>query len=158
MFEGCKVYGPYTAKDGRQRVFLVYPNGRKRTVSYPKYLMEIKLGRELDPKKETIDHIDGNFLNNDFKNLRILPIEQHVSEDTVQYKSLKCICLWCKNTFTRIGKQVSTDARNRRRNIVGPFCSRRCSGKYGVAVQKQIIKPFNVVLVSVKPEKPIKSI
>jgi len=42
-----KVYGPYTRKDGRQHVIL-YENGTRKTVSYPKYLLETKLGRPLD--------------------------------------------------------------------------------------------------------------
>jgi hypothetical protein len=36
-----KIYGPYTGKDGRQRIVL-YENGKRTTVSYPKYLLEQK--------------------------------------------------------------------------------------------------------------------
>jgi hypothetical protein len=54
-----KVHGPYTRQqDGRQHVVVVFVDLSKKTISYPKYLMEQKLGRELDPDLETIDHID----------------------------------------------------------------------------------------------------
>jgi hypothetical protein len=43
-----KIYGPYTRKDGRKHVIVHYDGGRIRTVSYPKWLMEQHLGRELE--------------------------------------------------------------------------------------------------------------
>ena len=55
-----KVYGPYRKSDGRQIVIIKDINGT-RTVSFPKYIMEEHLGRELHPDKETVDHIDFNF-------------------------------------------------------------------------------------------------
>ena len=52
-----KVYGPYEMKSGRLYVTIRYDDGRQRTVSYPKFLVEQELGRELGPD-ETVDHID----------------------------------------------------------------------------------------------------
>ena len=40
-----KVYGPYIRRDGRQHVILRFEGGSGKTVSYPKFLMECKLGR-----------------------------------------------------------------------------------------------------------------
>ena len=68
-------------------------------MSYPKYLMEIYLERYLEENK-TIDHIDGNPLNNELSNLRVLNRQEHCSNDC---------------------------ARNRRdRHQSGYFCSRKC--------------------------------
>ena len=65
-----KVYGPYTRKDGRQHVVL-YESGVPKTVSYPKFLLEQKLGRSLNAD-ETCDHIDNDYTNNDVSNLQVL--------------------------------------------------------------------------------------
>lgn len=84
-----RVHGPYKRKDGRQIVIVVENKGLRRTVSYPKWLMEVQLGRKLDPNLETVDHIDSNFDNNDLSNLRIVPRPEHSADDTRRAKSLK---------------------------------------------------------------------
>ena len=72
-----KMYGPYTRKDGRQHIVLYdFEKNIRKTVSYPKYLLEQKLGRELLPN-ETCDHIDGDHTNNDLDNLQILTREEN---------------------------------------------------------------------------------
>ncbi len=66
-----KTYGPYVREDGRQ---IIIVNGK--TMSYPKYLLEQKIGRPLTIH-ETCDHIDGDISNNDPSNLRVLSREQN---------------------------------------------------------------------------------
>ena len=67
-----KIYGPYANKAGRLFVILrSTPTGVKRTISYPKLLLEIHINRLLI-NDETTDHMDGNFRNNSIDNLRIL--------------------------------------------------------------------------------------
>ena len=69
-----KVHGPYSRPDGRKHVILNNTNipkgtqGKLKTVSYPKALKEIELGRVLD-LDETIDHNDRNRSNDDTNNL-----------------------------------------------------------------------------------------
>lgn len=45
VYEGYKVFGPYTRKDGRQHVVLTHKNNKgliddRKTVSYPKYFLD----------------------------------------------------------------------------------------------------------------------
>lgn len=127
-----RVYGPYTRKDGRQHVICIYPDGRRRTVSYPKWLMEKHLGRELNPDTETIDHIDGDFTNNDINNLRIIDRSSHVLDDVVRITDLELTCIWYGKETTQ---RASKYDHNRRANKAGPFCSRVCIGQYGRSIQ-----------------------
>lgn len=100
MYENKKVYGPYTRKDGRQIVILKTPGKYDhKTVSYPKYLVECALNRYLS-EDETIDHIDGNFLNNDLKNLRVVNKSEHCrSHVLVRMKDIH-ICPVCGSEYT----------------------------------------------------------
>jgi hypothetical protein len=111
---------------------IYFEDGTKSTKSYPKWLMEQKLGRELHPTKETIDHIDGDFTNNDFSNLRIVPMGKHAKEDSVYVKDVKVICLQCGDEFYRRARDLD---RNARLGKAGPFCSKQCAGKYGASIQ-----------------------
>lgn len=65
-----KIYGPYTRKDGRKHVIL-RKDGKLQTISYPRFLLEEKLGRKLLPE-ETVDHIDEDLSNDDLSNLQVL--------------------------------------------------------------------------------------
>lgn len=128
-----KVFGPYTREDGRQHVVLQdSPGGKLKTVSYPKYLMEQQLGRELDPDKETIDHIDDDFTNNDPKNLRIVTRVQNASEGVLRTKLVDIPCVRCG---TMLQRRPAVLRERHSKGIAGPFCSRVCSGKYGTDVQ-----------------------
>lgn len=137
-----KVHGPYKRKsDGRQIVIIVELNGQRRTVSYPKWLMECQLGRRLDPNLETVDHIDSNIDNNDLSNLRVVPRDQHSADDTRRVKPHKFTCAWCNKEFERSPRLVRDKAR---KNKAGPFCSRRCAGQYSRKLQMKLIEKLNV--------------
>jgi len=137
-----KVHGPYKRKiDGRQIVIVVEDNGEARTVSYPKWLLEMQLGRRLDPDMETVDHWDSNIENNELENLRIVPREEHSREDTRRVKPVKFKCAWCQKEFERSPRLVRDKAR---KNKAGPFCSRQCAGKYSRKLQLKLIDKFDV--------------
>lgn len=138
--ENFKVHGPYKRQDGRQIVIVVENNGTHRTVSYPKWIMELQLGRKLDPNLETIDHIDSNFDNNDLSNLRIMPRDQHSTEDTRRVKLVKFTCAWCNKEFERSPRLIRDKAK---KNKAGPFCSRACAGKYSRMLQLKLIDKFD---------------
>lgn len=127
-----KVHGPYTRKDRRKHVVIVFEDNSKRTVSYPKFLMEQHIGRELDPVKETIDHIDGDFTNDDLDNLRIIDRSTHAKEDAKYAKLITITCVWCGKKAKKKGNKLR---HNSKQGKAGPFCGKSCAGKYGKAVQ-----------------------
>ena len=128
-----KIYGPYLGKDGRYRIVLKKNNGTKQTISYPKYLMEVFLGRYLEAN-ETVDHIDGNPLNNKLSNLRVLDRKEHCTNDCIRNNNIIVTCTYCGKTFEIKGSKLHN--RNRLdRHQSGYFCSRSCSGKYGRKIQ-----------------------
>lgn len=126
-----KVYGPYLRKDGRQHVIVVTGKGR-RTVSYPKWIMEQHLGRRLDPNRETVDHIDRDFTNNSIENLQILPRSKHAEIDAVRVQDVDLTCALCGCTFSRSARAINHGAREGK---AGPFCTKSCAGRYGAMVQ-----------------------
>ncbi len=151
IYENIKrIYGPYKSKrDGRERIILYFFDKPARIISYPKYLMELHLNRYLE-ENETVDHIDGNFLNNDISNLQILDRQKHATLDVYRNKDLEVNCTYCNQLFTIKGS--TAHLRNRKdRSQSGYFCSRSCSGKYGAEIQnnKRILVTVNKII----PEK-----
>lgn len=134
VYENGKIYGPYTRKDGRQHIVIVYPDGIKKTVSYPKYLVELDLGRYLE-KDEMIDHINGDVLDNNKENLRIIKRSDHISLDVKRYKEKSFTCPLCKGKFKLSGRVLYGAMINRERGKAGPFCSKSCAGRYSQGVQ-----------------------
>lgn len=121
-----KVYGPYFRKDGRQHIVIVHDDGRKQTKSYPKYLLEQKLGREL-VDDETCDHIDGDFQNNALDNLQVLSLVDNVKKSVVRAEMVELSCKVCGTIFTRRAALEKYDRDVRKKD--GPFCSKQCVGK-----------------------------
>lgn len=124
-----KIYGPYLRKDNRMHVIFVYKNGRKKTQSYPRFLMENHLGRKLK-KHETIDHINNNFQDNRIENLQILSLSENVKKEMSRVnrkrKLFEGICPVCNVKFTRFLNWVLGNLKKRKS---GPYCSRKCAGK-----------------------------
>lgn len=118
-----KVYGPYLAKDGRYRV-LIYDGRHQLTRQYAKLKMEVKLERRIF-EPETVDHDDQNTRNDKYSNLVLRNRRDHCRLDVIRAKRFIYRCVWCKEKFK---------AKPRKRGAAGPFCSRRCSGKYGAHV------------------------
>ena len=123
-----KVQGPYTRKDGRQHVVL-YKDGVRKTVSYPKYLLEQKLGRSLLPN-ETCDHIDNDHTNNSLDNLQVLTRSDNARKGIALRPAEvgTFTCPVCNTSFTR---RMSDVRGNLKKNKSGPYCSRSCAGKGG---------------------------
>jgi len=128
IYPGCKIYGPYTRKDGRKHIIAIFPNGKRKTVSYPKYLMEQHLGRYL-AEDETVDHIDRDFTNDSIENFRILTRSEHSSADTVRVKEQAFECGICGTEFILFGRKLHDAFHNRKKGSSGPYCGRSCAGK-----------------------------
>ncbi len=141
-----RVLGPYTKENGRQ-IVVVKDNGRWKTISYPKYLMHEELGRELDPETETLDHIDGDFNNNDVSNFRLVDRRSHSSADTRRVKLITLICDGCGKQFERSPRQIRISASLRHRGV---FCGKSCAGRYGRLLHLGLVKKKKRV-------KPVKS-
>lgn len=132
IYEDYIIKGPYKRPDGRMYIQVISP--KKTTISYPKYLMEMKLGRYLE-KDETVHHKDEDFTNNDYSNLEILRRDKHASIHK-KYISESFICPTCGNIFILEGIKLRKFYNNKRnKNINGPFCNRICAGKYGKKIQ-----------------------
>ncbi len=121
-----KIYGPYTRKDGRKQVVILREDGTKTTKSYPRILMEKYLGRELLPE-ETVDHIDGDFTNDNLSNLQILSLADNARKAVVPAEYLTLVCKHCGKQFQKRKAMELYDRNIRKRD--GPFCSHSCAGK-----------------------------
>lgn len=129
IYNNCKIYGPYKRPDNREHVVVVFPDKHKKTISYPKYLMEKHLNRLLDPNLETIDHIDGDTSNNNLLNLQIIPRKSHAALDTQRVKSQTFTCSICNTDFILSDKKLNDAIQNRLKGKSGPYCSKSCAGK-----------------------------
>lgn len=153
VYLNCKVYGPYIRKnDGRQHVVIIWPDKKRQTVSYPKYLTEIRLNRYLN-FNETVDHIDGNFNNNYPNNIQILNRKIHSKQDARKLQKQEFICPRCGIKFELESSKLSHAIQNRKKGRTGPFCSRRCAGIYGKAIQEGYKK---LLIKNIKPKYTIK--
>ena len=126
----ASVLGPYMRKDGRKHLVLNNNNlpskdkNKRKTLSYPKALMEIHSGRRL-AGEETVDHIDGNFTNDNINNLQILSRKENALKSSPKL-IIEGICIYCGKIFV-----LSKEQRNSRsKKSIGPFCTKSCSGKY----------------------------
>lgn len=124
----------YQNKDGRMRVYI---KSIKKVMSYPKYLMEQKLGRKL-LDNEQVHHKDENPLNNDLDNLEIQLLGKHQKnhqKEKRKYYDTIVQCEYCGKKFMKTVKQMKNHNQecNRKKNPKPDiyFCSKSCSGKYG---------------------------
>lgn len=120
-------------KDGRIRQVIVDDNGKHTSKSYPRILMEKKLGRPLEPY-EDVHHKDENPSNNDLSNLEIRLHGEHQREHSQKYLNTTEICQVCgikfvmkKEKWQRLFSDLSR-LKTKPRYIT---CSRSCASKAG---------------------------
>ena len=119
------IYGPYTRPDSRKHI-VHYENGTRRTQSYPRYLMEQHLGRELRPE-EHVDHINNDKTDNRIENLQLLTLAANNRKSAIPARTYIFLCPVC-------GKEAEIPYRRYKANQIiqdkaGPYCSRSCAGK-----------------------------
>lgn len=115
-------------KDGRSRIVIVDDSGNHTSKSYPRFLIEKELGRELLPN-EDVHHKDGDVTNNDIDNLEVILHGEHQKIHSTKYYDTEETCCICGKKFIFTGIQwrgyYSDLKRGKYRNIT---CSRHCSG------------------------------
>jgi len=140
IYKNCKIYGPYQSKkDKRFRIIIRFPNKKLKTISYPKYLMEKKLGRYLT-ENETVDHIDRDFENNKINNFQILNRIEHSLLDATRRKPINLICQVCGNSFLLRRDQIIQYKKIK----TGPFCGKKCAGYASHFPEKYIKLPIKI--------------
>lgn len=95
----------------------------RTTISYARYLMSVHLGRKLK-KIETVDHINGDKLNDSLENLQILSNEDNIKKSARGKTMATLKCPVCLNLFTKEKRQTHL--------VKGgnpTCCSRNCSYK-----------------------------
>jgi hypothetical protein len=90
------------------------------------------LGRDILPE-ETVDHIDGDFTNDDIDNLQLLSREENASKEG---EIIAFVCPQCTTRFELRRNKLRNARINGRRGSVGPFCNRQCAGKYNAGLRK----------------------
>lgn len=121
----------YKCKDGRWRAYCVDEKGKPHIVSYPRILVEKKLGRPLKPN-EDVHHIDKNIDNNDLSNLEVVLHGEHQKRHSTKYIDTTEVCMICGNKFIKTGKSWSRFYRDLHRKSNPTrliLCSKSCSGK-----------------------------
>jgi hypothetical protein len=130
-----KIYGPYLRKDGRKHLIIICDDGKRKTISYPKYLLEQKLGRKL-LSHETCDHIDGDYTNDSLDNLQVLSRSDN-SAKAMAVRPAEVgyfVCPECCASFYKSMSEVRGNQSTQRK--AGPFCSKACAGRYGQRLNK----------------------
>ncbi len=124
-----KVLGPYfNGNQNRQIVILINSEGKRKTLSYPKYIWMKEHNLDFfEPFDLTIDHKNFNHSDNRIENLRAIPRDEHSADDTKRVKLVKLKCSNCEKKFERSPRLLRDNAKKGRR---GTFCSKSCSAKF----------------------------
>lgn len=120
-------------KDGRVRQVIVDDNGRHTSKSYPRILMEEKLGIPLEPY-EDVHHKDENPSNNSLDNLEIRIHGEHQRAHSQKYKDTEEICQVCGTRFIMSKERwrnFFSDLSRKSNKLRYLTCSKSCAGKAG---------------------------
>lgn len=128
------VNGPYKFNYDSRRQFVVitYTDGSKRSISYPRYVMEQYLGYPL-PANKDIHHKDGNPENNNIDNLEIVDRIEHRVRHSTKYNFVDTIenCVVCGKEFLYSAKCKSNYKHNTGKTFnENPTCSKVCQCKF----------------------------
>lgn len=117
--------------EGRRYANLVsiqYGKSVRKTISYARYLMSVKLGRFLTDD-EHVDHIDNNKLNDDINNLQILSLADNNRKEASRHgvSMVRLKCPNCNKIFVKQKRQTHLKKPNA---MNCTCCNRSCSAKF----------------------------
>lgn len=122
-----RVFGPYMDSTGRRRIVLLhFKDGTRKTTAHARWLMECHLGRELDRWDETVDHIDGDPLNDSLDNLQLLTLADNIRKSAPDAEMFRFVCPECGEEAVKPARNVRG---NKKKCRTGPYCGRRCAGR-----------------------------
>ena len=129
IYDDCQIINIYRTKSGsakgRERIYLLMPDGTRKMMNYSRYLMERELNQQL-PRTTFCRYKDGNISNNKISNL-------HLEENP----RIEFICPICKKKFLKKAKKLKTNYDKSIGRFKGPFCSIECKRK---ARELEIVK------------------
>lgn len=134
IFEDDKIT-VYQCSDNRCRAYI---KETKKVVSYPRLVMEEKLGRPL-LENEQAHHKNENPLDNDPNNLTVELLGDHQRFHSKnhferKYYDEEAICVNCKKIFIWTA-EAQRNFYGHFGNLCfkhGPFCCRSCSGSFSI--------------------------
>lgn len=107
------IYGPYTRNQDLRSHVILYNGKSRTTISYPKFLLEVKLERKL-VDNEQADHIDGEPWRDRLDNLQVLSQQENTRKSLEKVKIINCRC----------GKEFKQKFKSQK------YCSRSCGQTY----------------------------
>lgn len=135
---GGTKYHIYQNKDKRSRAYYRDKSGRYIVRSFPRILMEVKLGHPLKPD-EDVHHIDGDVTNNDLTNLEVIDHREHERRHFKKYFDKVITCEVCGKEFLWTGKQESNYQNDLKRNVRrARCCSKHCSYLFSKGYHRQV--------------------
>ena len=134
------VNGPYPYSYDKRRKFVVitFDDGSKKSVSYPRYVMEQHLGHPL-PANKDVHHKDENPSNNDISNLELVDRIKHRRDHSTKHSFEESTetCVICGKQFVYTVQRKRDYFHNTGKLVNdNPTCSKVCQCKF--ARQEQL--------------------
>ena len=104
----------------------VIENGKKKTVFQHREIVENHLGRPLT-RREVVHHRNSNRKDNRIENLKLMTLSGHSKIHGKGIEWVSVTCLQCKKVVI---KQAKEERARKAKGRTGPFCSKKCVGKW----------------------------